>query len=147
MMLCDISYADSYFYDRYGADGWWDESELNKRRLLNTATLIINNLNFTGDKSDPDQEDEFPRGTDTEVPVQIKRACCEIALCIMNGSEPNYDFDTLFDASTNLDIGRLTTDPNQVNIAKVHGVPSIVAWGMLRPFLRDGSVITLSRVD
>jgi hypothetical protein len=147
MSYADISFADDHFSERYGADEWDQTSESNKQKLLSTSTMIIDQLNFAGCKADDDQENEFPRGTDTEVPVQIKKACCEIALALLNGGEPDYDYDKLFDTSASLDIGRLSTSPKDIHIMKIHGIPSILAWGFLRPFLRDGSVITFSRVD
>jgi len=147
MSYADISFADSYFDERYGADSWVESSEQNKTKLLKTATMIIDQLNFAGEKSEEDQTNEFPRGSDTEVPLNIKRACCEIALAILDGRDVNQDYDALFDAASFFDVGRLNRSTDDIHIMKIHGIPSIIAWGFLRPFLRDGSVITLQRVS
>lgn len=147
MSYASISFADEYFSERYGADEWTEMSESNKTKLLKTATMIIDQLNFAGDKADEDQELEFPRGTDTEVPRNIKRACCEISLALLGGADPQHDYDALFDTASALDVGRVSRNPNDIHIMKIHGIPSIVAWGFLRPFLRDGQALTLSRTD
>lgn len=147
MSYADISFADEHFSERYGADEWTETSETNKNKLLKTATMIIDQLNFAGDKADEDQELEFPRGTDTVVPTMIKKACCEIALALLSGSDPQYEYDALFDTSSGLDVGRVSRNPNDIHIMRIHGIPSIVAWGFLRPFLRNGQELTLRRVD
>lgn len=139
--------ADVYFESRYDSGLWDATSEANKTKLLATATRLIDRLNFAGDKHDEDQELEFPRDDDTEIPSDIKYACCEIAYAILSGRDPEYEAMLLAQTTASNEGGRLVNDPNIVNVAQVHSIPSQLAWNFLRPYLRDGSIITLSRVS
>lgn len=140
------SEADVIFESRpYSSD--WDAASTTedlKTKLLTRATQLIDDLNFIGSKTDEDQELEFPRGDDTAIPESIKKACAEIAYAILGGRDIEYDHELLGASAAN-EAGRLSS--SVINIAKLHGIPSIKAWNYLRPYLRDGSSITLNRVN
>lgn len=140
--------ADTYFQtERYNSDLWNQTSESNKTKLLKTATSLIENLNFIGAKADAEQELEFPRGDDTDIPEDIKIACYEIAYALLSGRDVEQDALLVDQNTASTEVGRLVVNPSIVNLAKIHNIPSAQAWNKLRPFLRNGSVITLSRID
>lgn len=139
--------ADLYFESRLDSDLWDETNETNKTKALATATRLIDRLNFEGDKTDDDQSLEFPRGGDTSIPQDIKDACCEIAYALLTGRDPEYEAEHQGTTTASNEVGRLVTDARSINMAKAHSIPSAVAWNLLRPYLRDGSVFTLSRVD
>lgn len=142
------SEANDYFQNsRYNAGLWNATGEPDKTKLLFEATQLIDNLNFSGDKADEDQELEFPRGDDDDIPEDIKIACYEIAYAILAGRDVEYEAELLGQTTASSQIGRLVVDPDTVNLAKIHLIPSIKAWMKLRPYLRNGSVITLSRIN
>lgn len=141
------SQADEYFESRYDSALWDGTSEVEKEKLLVTASRYLTNLNWAGDKADEDQVLEFPRGDDTDIPDDIIHATCEIAYALLDGRNIEYERETLGQSSVAAVGARLASDPNSVDVARLHGIPSIVAWNLLRPYLRDGSAITLVRMD
>jgi len=104
-----IQEANEYFENRLHEWAWSNASSDDRRKALIKATAIIDALNFKGEKAavydvmyDEDgeeldwseddiieaelsQELEFPRGTDTEIPDQIKIACWEISHALLDG--------------------------------------------------------------
>lgn len=145
-MYISIYDADTYFGTRFNSDSWNPTSDPDKTKLLMTATRMIDTLNYAGDKTDEDQELEFPRGGDTEIPLSIKYACCEIAYALLQGFDPEYELRNLSNQASSFDNIKIQ-NTNSYHEARINGIPSTVAWDLLRPFLRDGSSITLSRVD
>lgn len=143
-MYLTNSEADVFFETRPDSSVWDTISEEKKTQFLTEATRLIDNLNYAGDKADSEQELEFPRGEDTSIPTSIKNACCEIAYALLTGRNVEYD-NELVGASVGNEVGRI--DLKVINIAKIHGIPSIKAWYLLRPFFRDGSSITLNRIS
>jgi hypothetical protein len=139
--------ADIYFETRYKTELWNTQTEDNKTRLLCDATRLIDALNYCGDKHNVNQQLEFPRGADVAIPQIIKDACCDIAFAILNGRDIEYDNELISLHISASDNGRLVVDPKEVSIAKIHNIPSIIAWYKLRPYLRDGSAITLVRIS
>lgn len=157
--------AHEYFDNRLHEEAWSASTLEDRRRSLIRATQIIDGLNFKGEKSavhairqerrptaaelreaDLTQELEFPRGTDTQVPTAIKIACWEIAHALLDGVDPDLELENLGVVSQGIVSVRTTYnhDHNQVEHL-IHGVPSAAAWRYLRPFLRDGGTIKLSR--
>lgn len=139
--------SDLYFESRYNSGLWDAVSEADKTKLLLRSTQLIDRLNFAGDRHDEAQSFEFPRGEDTTVPQDIKDACCEIAYALLDGRDVEVEREILGQSSAGAAASRVSGNPNIVDIARLHNIPSGVAWNLLRPYLRDGSVFTLSRVD
>jgi hypothetical protein len=139
--------ADTYFLTRFPSDEWDNASDENKTKALAHATRLIDTLNFIGDKHDETQVNEFPRGEDTVVPEAIANATCEIAVALISGRDIEYEQENLAAKVMSLDNNRLGSDSSAVDLPKVHGIPSRLAWDFLRPFLRDGQSFTISRVD
>jgi hypothetical protein len=87
----DITYADAYFGDRYGAEQWHAASEQAKEQALITATRAIDMQRLRGRKADDAQPLAFPRAiywhgswcAETEVEDAVKYAQCEEALAIL----------------------------------------------------------------
>src|SRR5689334_8503127 len=134
--------ADTYFLTRFPSDEWDNASDENKTKALAHATRLIDTLNFIGDKNDINQENEFPRGEDTVVPESIKNATCEIAIALISGRDIEYEQENMPLTSMSLDNNRLGSATSAVDLPKVHGIPSRLAWDFLRPFLRDGQTFT-----
>lgn len=159
--------AIEYFNNRLHSYPWDSTSVDDRRRALIAATRIIDTLNFKGDKAavysvlladaDATQEEiraaeasqphEFPRGEDVEAPATIEQACYEIALCLLDGRDPDMELEALGISSQGIESVRTTYARNQVPIEHlINGVPSNSAWRLLRPFLRDEDAIKLIRV-
>jgi hypothetical protein len=94
------------------------------------------------------QELEFPRGSDTEVPLAIRRACFEIAHSLLDGKDPELELENLGIVSQGYSSVRTTFSRTHVPVEHVvNGVPSSLAWRLLLPFLRDDEAIRVSRVS
>ena len=158
----------AYFAQRLHETAWSAARDADREKALVAATQIIDGLNFKGYKhgvytlldansaADPSdiqaaeasQSLEFPRGADTEVPGAIRRACYEIAYALLDGKDPELELENLSVESMGYGQVRTGYSRNQVPIEHIiNMVPSSVAWRLLRPFLRDGDAVKLSRVS
>ncbi|HZK24137.1 MAG TPA: DnaT-like ssDNA-binding protein [Oscillospiraceae bacterium] len=79
----DIDGADEYFAGRLHAESWGQADDETKEKALKQATKEIDRQLLKGRKATDTQELAFPRYPDTEVPVAVKDACCEIALALL----------------------------------------------------------------
>jgi len=90
---------------------------------------------------------EFPRGPDTAVPSTILRACYEIAHSLLDGKDPELELENLQVTSHGYGEVRTHYERGQVPIEHLLNMcPNAVAWNLLRPFLRDGDALKLSRI-
>ena len=144
---CTKAEADTYFSGRLNTDAWDDATDAEKDKALIQATRIIDQLNFKGTKTDDSQELQFPRDDDTVVPDDIKSACSEIALALLDGVDPETEADNLFMVSQGYANVRSTYDRQGQAEHFVAGVPSVTAWRYLLPYLRDNRAVDLSRVN
>lgn len=146
-MLINLYDADYYCHEeRLGAEWWLDEPETHRTKALKQATRMINLLNFIGCKTDPAQENEFPRGGDTTIPRDIEIACVEIALALLDGRDVEIEADNEIQAA-GLATGTVRRNPEMINEARANNIPSIVAWRHLRPYLQRADTVRFSRVN
>lgn len=160
--------ANTYFDARLHEQAWANSSAEDRPKALWAATMIIDALNYKGEKNtvytlldeDPSASDEeireaeanqaleFPRGLDTEVPEVICTACYEIAHALLDGIDPDLELENLGVVSQGMGSVRTTYSRSQISIEHlINGVPSDYVWQWLKPFLRDADTIELSRVD
>jgi len=139
--------ADTYFSNRLQADAWEDASDADKDKGLNMATLAIDRLNFLNEKASESQENQFPRGSDTTVPLDIQYACAEIAKALLDGVDPEIEYENLTMQSQGYANVRSTYDRTQPPEHIVAGIPSITAWRYLKPYLRNGKVFNMGRIS
>ena len=167
-----IDDANTYFSNRLHEDAWTDASTEDRRKALIAATVIIDALNFRGQKStvydimydddgylldvtdeelrdaDWSQDLEFPRDSDVDVPEGIEIACWEITHALLDGVDPDLELENLGVVSQGIASVRTTYNRNHTQVEHLmNGIPSATAWRHLRPFLRDSDAIKFSRVD
>jgi hypothetical protein len=141
-----IDDADTYFSGRLPMPTEWIDANTNIReRAIVTATRILERLNWADDKNVEDQVLQFPRGDDTTIPTDIKYACSEIALALLEGCDPELDFQNLWMTSQGYGNIRATFNREQLPNNISAGVPSSIAWRYILPYLRDSRTFTLSR--
>ena len=124
-MIRERSATNDIFFDTY-----MERSEEAQLRAANLAQPL-----------------EFPRGSDTTVPDAIRTACYEIAYALLDGKDPEMDLENL--QVTAHGFAGVRTHYERSMVPQQHllnGVPSVTAWNILRPFLRDGQAIKTSRV-
>jgi hypothetical protein len=165
-----VADGDLYFSARLRSGAWIDADPSDKLKAIREATMLIDRLNFAGDKVDSNQRLEFPRmnnlirqattkdgelGTidtfvivpsiDVQVPNDIIQACYNIALKLLEGYDPDIEKDNLTMTENKYSqVGSKfdrTFIPEYLNA----GIPSATAWSLLRPYLRDPRSVTLSR--
>jgi hypothetical protein len=163
-----VQEATDYFAARLHERAWSKASVSDRPKALRAATIIIDTLNYKGRKhsvsvvlaanSQATDEEirqaeaiqglEFPRGQDTEVPEAIRIACYEIAHSLLDGKDPEMELERLGIASQGFDVVRTSYDRANLPIEHVvNGVPNMLAWRLILPFLRDDQAIRLSRVS
>jgi hypothetical protein len=139
--------ALEYFSNRLYSDPWDNATIEDKRRALIAATRIIDTLNYKDEIAVEGQYHEFPRGTDTDVPAAIEQACYEMAMCLLDGRDPDLELESLGISSQGIESVRTTYSRSRIPIEHlINGVPSSQAWRLIRPFLRDENSIKLIRV-
>lgn len=137
--------ADNYFGMMLEGQRWIYSDRLRRLQALVSATKRIDRLNFVGVKADSEQPLQFPRGTDTVVPVDIRQATYELALALLKGIDPDTEADNL--SMTLQAYGGLRSEFDR-EFAQPYiraGIPSQTAWNLLLPYLDPRLELTLRR--
>jgi hypothetical protein len=91
---------------------------------------------------------EFPRGTDTEVPEDIRRACYEIAHSLLDNKDPELELENLGITSHGFASVRTSYSRSHIPIEHlINMVPNALAWRILKPFINDDDAVKLRRVS
>lgn len=138
--------GDTYFALKLNASTWDDATSGDKVKALSEATLIIDKLDFSGAVTTEGQANEFPRDEATVVPDAIKNANNEIAYALLDGIDPNIEYENLKMISQGYANVRSTYDRRDAQPHVLAGIPSVVAWQFLMPYLNDPREIILQRV-
>lgn len=76
-----LEYADNYHRLRNSFEQWQALSEEQKqRRLVSASDFLDHHYQFSGEKTDPTQSRAFPRDASGQIPSNICKAVCELAL-------------------------------------------------------------------
>lgn len=139
--------ADNYFSSTLEGQRWMASTRDRKSKALVSATKRIDRLNFIGIKHDNAQPLQFPRGTDTLVPVEIQQACYELAQALLKGVDPDTEADNTL--TTFQGYGGLRTEYNRNSVQPwiIAGIPCKIAWDLLWPFLDERRKIVLTKVS
>lgn len=146
-MYGSIEKADNYFSQMLEGQRWMSTDRLRKSQALISATRRIDRLNFMGCKHDVLQPLQFPRGTDTLVPVDIEQACFELAQELLKGVDPNTERDNQL--ATVQAFGQLRSEFDRSSVLPYisAGIPSATAWNLLLPYLWEQRGIELRRTS
>jgi len=150
MTYADVAYIDSYMSaNRLVTDAWDVLTNAQKQVASQMATSAIENLNFVGVKTDPNQELQFPRGGDVDIPVAIKNACCEIAYSFADGVDLDFEYDNLRMTSQGFANVRSAYKVASDLLPEHHlnGIPSIIAWRLLLPYIVQVGAIRIERTS
>ncbi len=148
MSYITLADAEIYFSTyRIITSAWDAEADPAKTKALAAATKLIDQLSFDGDKADVDQALQFPRGSDTTVPTEIQEACCECAYSLLDGVDVEYEYENLRTVSMGFANVRSSQNPGMVPEHKSAGIPSFLAWRLLKPFLRSIGSISIQRTS
>ena len=139
--------AQTYFNTRLHTQPWDCAIDDEKTKALAMASKIIDRLNYEGEKTNEAQVNQFPRDADILVPQDIMDATTEIALSLLDGVDPELEFENLAMITQQYGTIKSTYDRSINQEYKMAGVPSMTAWRMLKPYLRDSQGIDLNRVS
>lgn len=145
--------ADTYFVNRLHVIAWRSASTANKTIALAEATQRINHLRFSGIKVEIGQELEFPRyyGDDPEgdevIPDDIKIATYELAFALLDGVDPDLEYENLRVTQSVYSSVRITQSPTDIPPHTAAGIPSVLAWRHLLPYLAPDRTIRMHRVS
>lgn len=142
----EVADAELYFQERINSQAWFNAEPNDQLAALKTATRYIDRLNFIGDRVDVDQEHQFPRGDDVDVPEDVKQATCEIAYALLDGIDVEVEHNNLDMVSQGYGNVRSTYERTMKPEHMLAGIPSIVAWRLLLPYLPDSRIIAVTRV-
>lgn len=165
--------ANTYFSERLHSSAWIDSVAADKPKALNAARIAIDNLNYKGVKSavydimydssgnlvnpqpsetviiaaDATQALEFPRGSDVNVPEQVKQAQWEESIMLLDGADPVSEFEALRVRRQGYSSVRTTYADDDASAEHiVNGFVSPTAWRLLKPYMLNGGY-RLSRVN
>lgn len=139
--------AQTYFDGRLNTEPWDNATSGDRDKALSMGTQLIDRLNFLGEKTDENQVLQFPRDADTSIPDDIQYACCECALALLDGVDPEMEFANLSMVSQGYSSVRSTYDRSRPAEYILAGIPSAIAWRYLKPYIRDVYTVGLDRVS
>lgn len=145
-MYISISDADAYFEKKFNYQLWAGSNFTTKTRALSEASLLLDNFNYSGTKTEESQEHEFPRNSETEIPEKMQWACAEIAYSILGGYNVDEAIAQLSVVSQGFASVRATYARDRVPEHLRYGIPSILAWGYIRPYLQPADTIKVNKV-
>ena len=146
--------GDAYFSQKLYVTAWSGATNANKTKALIEATQRIDRLRFAGFLVDDDQVLEFPRyydedegaQGDEEVPADIQYACCELAYSLLDGVDPDLEYENMGVGSHAYSSVRQThTSDPMPHIAA--GIPNASAWRYLAQYLAPAKTIKMKRVS
>lgn len=143
---CTIVEAQTYFDGRLGTDAWDSATDTEKTKALTMATRAIDRLNYIGIRNSSSQDNQFPRFDDTSYPQDIMDACAELALALLDGLDPEFEYEMLRITKSEYDKIKSTYNKS-TPVHILAGIPSITAWRFLVPYLRDQRSIDVNRVS
>lgn len=150
-----VAAGDLFHAVRVHSWDWNNATVLDKTKALYHAEQLIDRFAFTGEKTDSDQDLEFPRtrtlddgtvcliGGSAGIPTSIEQAAYLIADALLGGRDPQADFEAL-----NVKVetfGPVRTEFDTSRNAKNHVanlIPSPGAWALILPFLAVSSAFT-----
>lgn len=141
-----IAQAEAYLVNKLNTTAWDNAGPGRQNKALGEATNIINRLNFQGTKTVVAQDNEFPRDDDTDVPSDITNGCIELALALLDGVNPDLEFENLVLEEETFGNAKMVHNREVMPEHIIAGIPSITAWRYIRPYLRDTMSVRMDRV-
>lgn len=135
--------GDLYHATRLHTYDWNHAATIDKVKALYTATRLIDQFRFHGDKASSSQSLSFPRGSATSHPEDIRRAAYLISEALLSGRQPEEDFESLMTKVET--IGPVRTEYERARGPQEHLsnlIPSPSAWALIKPYLSISTIFT-----
>ncbi len=147
--------GDAFFAGKLRTSAWDNSTPESRDKALIEASTIIDNLNFSGQKLELQQEHEFPRyGVDPtienivydgDIPIMLKMAVCEQAYALLDGFDSEKEINNIHVKTKAFGDVKTSYDRDSIPINLKCGICSL-AWQFLLPLLRDPRDIRIVRV-
>jgi hypothetical protein len=131
--------ADDYFDSRLNSDDWLDSTDQERNASLIAATMSLKLLLFKDSLSNLLLDSIFLN--------TFKIATCEVAINLLDGTNMEQEIENLNVESQVYAGVKTGYNPAIVPEHLRAGVPSAIAWNLLKPYLRDPREIKLCRVS
>lgn len=144
--------ADEYFATVLDVEAWEDADSSSRLKALKMATTKIDQLPYIGIPAT--EEHAFPRESFYEPKVgdggvvhnDVKKACCELALAYLDGTDPDADFSDQKVISEGFSSVRATYDKDFQEFHKLLGLTR-KAYLFLLPWLDLGiNPVNITRI-
>ena len=145
----DLIFAEAYFLnERLETVSWDSATDTDKTKALMQATNILDRLAYIGTATGAQA---FPRilcdETALPLPEAVQKATCEIAYALLDGVDPELEYENLFMQSQGYSAVRSSYDRSNPSPSMLSGVPSITAWRYIVPYLEDSRSVRLDRIS
>lgn len=131
--------GETYFQSRMHTAAW-DIATVSERNVaLQEATTRLNFLNFKTVIRDMLDADD--------IPLEIMNATIELALSLLDGVRPEFEHRNLSVEAENITGARTTYNRASYAPYLAAGIPSLMAWAWLQPFLARYRSVRLNRVS
>ena len=137
--------GDTYMTKRLDPESWDDATDDNKDRAIAMATRAIDQIHYRGQKKAEAQANQFPRNDDGTVPQDIKDACAEEAVALLDGMSPQIEIENARLIQQSYGGVSATYDKDNLPEHILTGIMSIFAWRFLKPYLKDLKTVHLFR--
>lgn len=141
-----ISEGDQFHLSRLHSWDWNHAATLDKVRALYLAGSLIDQFRYIKAKVGDDQNLEFPRTDQTEVPKPVRHAAYLIADALIGGRDPDADFEAL---RTKVETyGPVRTEYERGKGTQEHLsnlIPSPRAWNLIKPYLKISNTFDFNK--
>lgn len=144
---CTLEEGETFIASEVLSDPWTLATDVQRLTALRAASRMVDRLPFAEDKADSSQFLEFPRGAATEVPAAVKQATFYCALRLLDGYDPEIEGETAHVTSQTYSGVRSAFEPGRIPEHMYMGIPSIRAYHLLCPYLRDRQAVNLYRTN
>jgi len=128
--------AQVFINGKLYSTAWDNATDGQREKALTMACNDINRLNFNISL------DDF-----TTIPDDIMRALTEIAYAYLDGVDMEQELKNINITSTSYGNISLHKDTSKIPEHLLVGIPSAIAWRLLRPYLTNVDIIRLNRVS
>ena len=135
-MYVTLEEADIYLESVMNTEPWDLSTDLIRTKSIKASQKIIEALNTVGTL------DEFG-----EPVALIKDATIEIALKLLDGVDPETELYNYTIKEMEFDRLKQTNKSGETPLHVIAGVPSVIAFNILRRFMPDITTVRLSRTD
>jgi hypothetical protein len=142
-----IAEGDAFLAGELNSSAWDAADSAEKQKAITTATRAIDRLAFCGYKTVDTQTNEFPRNDEVTIPQGIKDATALEALALLDGKDPELEWENQFMTTQGFANARSAYDRSSKADNIISGIMSIKAWNYLLPYLNDPNTIKIERLD